>query len=1054
MRIVEPQEVRYHWLVRSLLIVFGLSVFGLVNPPNTLHAEEPIARFLGRLKEERHFGLAVVYLEQLEKAELLTPELQADLPIEKLLLLQESITTVRTMDELAKRQKEVESGWKKWLDENPEHPRRSEARLELADILLSRGQSSLDRSRSREGTEADRQSAVDAFTAARELFDSTITQLRPILEQMQGARISADDAKAVALRDKLQGEYRQAEILRGLAAKFLGECFAPSHPDFKRWLEIAETELSEVVKKTPGAREAGRHTLSLLYRGQVQALLGKVDEANDSFVRVADIEEGGVFREWRVQATAALIRLLANPEQNKYEAVMGRAEQVMKSMQNQERFQPEWINLQMAISEAQISWSKQLEAQPNTQVRARTIRNDARTTLQALARKPGQHESKAKELLASLGIEAAPKSEEAIPALKNLKQALGLANERLDQAKDDELAIAILRQQMADADPANREELAKQIETMEQGTKGKVSSAHAILRSGVNLFTKEDSRDDLNRARYLLALTSLRLDRYWDGLATAEFMARNCTSNDIAMESGRLAMFAYRKILSNDAEGRFDSLAQPLESLAQFMIEKWPNGEPTQEAIMVLVQESWKNKQWDEAVRFTSLLPSGGAASAIRRDLGVAFWGLHQEAVRDLRKQGLPESPEATQYKVRSEELSKSGFDDLTSETLDQRAVECGNCLATIYLKSNRVAEAKAILEKADVGPLAVAKNGKVELEPRVKLESLRLQLQSIVFLWIQDTQAKLDSNTIQGIVQEMQTIAKASTDGDKLLSDSLLILAKDLSDQVDQVKTPADRSKLADGIQLLMTQLVTVSSDISVLDWAGTTMLELAKRLEKQSADAAAIKSLGAAAEKAYERILAVEAQTPGSIVAAKKKPEEIALKQGICKSQAGDYQAAVALFSQFLAQNKNVNNLSAQLEAAYTLHRWAKSANTAEAWKRAMLGEGKQKNGEALIWGWGLMSKKIANQNQVLETFFESRLRLAEARFQLGAVETDPAKRSKIVDQALSDLRTTAINFPSIKTSSWFKETDDLARRIQRDLQKDQTGLASFWSNQTVAP
>ncbi len=131
---------------------------------------------------------------------------------------------------------------------------------------------------------------------------------------------------------------------------------------------------------------------------------------------------------------------------------MGRAEQVMKSMQNQERFQPEWINLQMAISEAQISWSKQLEAQPNTQVRARTIRNDARTTLQALARKPGQHESKAKELLASLGIEAAPKSEEAIPALKNLKQALGLANERLDQAKDDELAIAILRQQMADAD--------------------------------------------------------------------------------------------------------------------------------------------------------------------------------------------------------------------------------------------------------------------------------------------------------------------------------------------------------------------------------------------------------------------------------------------------------------------------------------------------------------------------------------------------------------------------------------------------------------------------
>ncbi len=76
----------------------------------------------------------------------------------------------------------------------------------------------------------------------------------------------------------------------------------------------------------------------------------------------------------------------------------------------------------------------------------------------------------------------------------------------------------------------------------------------------------------------------------------------------------------------------------------------------------------------------------------------------------------------------------------------------------------------------------------------------------------------------------------QASTGGnDKLLTNTLLVLAKDLREQLDQVKDAGDQAKLAGGIQVLLTQLAEVSDNAGMLDWAGLTMLQLATGLSEK---------------------------------------------------------------------------------------------------------------------------------------------------------------------------------------------------------------------------
>jgi hypothetical protein len=205
------------------------------------HSEEPAAKFLERLKEEGHYDQALKYLDVGVQRNRIPESMKADLGLERILILQLSLDNVRTAKEGEERLAAIEQGFKDFLNASPEHPRRGETMLKLADMYLARGTKLLteaDTENKKEGGQATstelREKARVALQLAYENFGGAVEWLRPVLEAMQGANVKPNETERLALREKLRTEYRQGEILQAITTRYLAETYPPKSPEWSQ----------------------------------------------------------------------------------------------------------------------------------------------------------------------------------------------------------------------------------------------------------------------------------------------------------------------------------------------------------------------------------------------------------------------------------------------------------------------------------------------------------------------------------------------------------------------------------------------------------------------------------------------------------------------------------------------------------------------------------------------------------------------------------------------------------------------------------------------------
>ncbi len=260
--------------VRSILL-FWLLVLGIGQVKGV--AEEPASQFIERLREEKMFDLASRYLEIYGKAGWLPESMKQDAPLERLMIIQDSLASSRTTKERDERLAALETGYKDFLAKAKNHPRASEAGLRFGNLLLDRGQRELKKidDPKTKDAEAVRKAARDAFTQAEAVFKKTQEDLASVLKDLVGANIPASDTEKIAYRRKLQGEYRQAQILQGLVLKLIATSYPTDKKEYQDWLKKAEDKLSEVISKATASTEVGAKTLSRLYGEKFRRYRGK-----------------------------------------------------------------------------------------------------------------------------------------------------------------------------------------------------------------------------------------------------------------------------------------------------------------------------------------------------------------------------------------------------------------------------------------------------------------------------------------------------------------------------------------------------------------------------------------------------------------------------------------------------------------------------------------------------------------------------------------------------------------------------------------------------------
>ncbi|MEI8212498.1 MAG: hypothetical protein WCI02_10140 [Planctomycetota bacterium] len=1023
-----------HWL---WFLVIG-SIPSMIAP-SLVRADEPAAKFLERLKDEGLYDQALKYLEISSQRNRLPASMKADLGLEKILLLQLSLKEVRSSKDVDSKLAAIENGYKEFLAGSPDHPRRGETLLKLADLYLARGGQLLEDSKAESKKDSGSAKAVELREKARvfyqqayDTFGTTVETLRPILEKMQGANVKPNETDRLALREKLQTEYRQGQILQAITLKYLAETFEPQSAEWKQRLEEADKRLNEVADKS--SRQPGAKYLSLLNRGQVQALLGQIDAARETFNRVAETDEAGIFRLWRVQAITGIVRLDSSPASGKYEAAIARGEDQWKLGDMREKDKPEWKELQLAIAEARLAWIASLDAKSD-EGKIRNIRREAREGLQSVVKKPGPLQARARDLLKDLGIEAKAVDDTKLPDTKTFAESIKAARARLDRADEGDTTIQILQRQLATANEQEKKEIEDQIRTVQDDANRDRLQAIELNQRALSLYRDDDSREDLLQTRFLQSYLYLRLKRYWESVAISEVIMRTSKGSETAQKASSFALAGLGQLIENAPSDRQASLMANLERLARYLIDHSQGTPESDQAVDILVSLALRDKRWDEAERFIAMKGTLGGEKAFL--LGRILWSQYRQNLYAHRQAKTEPTPEDLDLKQRAFKLLSASWSALTEEDISPGTLEGTNDLISFYLQEGRLDDALNVLNAPVKGAIAQA-SAIPELNPSIHVDTRRLNLQAMVQ---SAGQGKSDLSVAQ-VTSEIDTMKNLcdQTGDAAMLPRCLQNLAAELQSQLEGSKNPDQQAKLTAAFKILIDQLIGLSKDPAIIESAGAAMVVLATNLEKIPAMAASVPSLMESAEKAFEKLRGLSAADLEKI---HRKPEEILLKLAMAKRGAKNYAEAHKLFIEAL--QKNANNITIQIEAANNLQKWS-AGTDAQLLKDAMLGAEPGANKNKLIWGWGKIAQVTSKYPNFQKEFFDSRLNVARCRSLLADAQTSPPEKQKLYDAAISDISQTVVRFPELGGAATFAEFDRLLREIQQKAKKPVTGVAGL--------
>jgi hypothetical protein len=745
---------------------------------------EPYQKFLEKLRGERLFDLALVYLEDLEDEPNVSPEFKSEIDLERGILLYNAAAMLPAQNpQRTVKLDAAEKAMREFLSNRKQHPRRGEAQLSLGNLLLTRAEEA--KSKVAKPVKEDVADAVKFYSEAHLLFEETVKDLASVLDQLKGARTDSSDSAKVALRDTVRGDIRRAQLLSASAVENRGRSRAENSADWKKDLETAMTMYSDLYSKEKDI--VGIRNYALFYRSGLQESLGKVDDAIDGYQRIADLEGIDLLRTLQTQAVTELIRLLS--AQGKFQLAVERADKWENQLRPDERKTPEAMTMKLGHYKARIEWAKELEKKDKEDRNASKLRRDTRELLQSMLRVPGDHQDEVRLLMADLGVEVAEKKVEELPKVKNFADALAAATERIQGAETDAIAVATLEQQLAD--PNLPDDQKQDLQGQLSKAKGNVDQmqlqAISLLREALRRFSQGDERSQLFDARQRLAYALLKQQQPWEAIAIGEFLAYSNPRTDQGLRAGAIALAGYGELFKTNNQNQKTQLVGQLQPIAQYLVATWPDSEEAAAAASALVQLALVDKQWAKAEEFLKVIPASSPATAkLRRDAALTFYGIYLEESRNSEE----ETDDLKATRARAFTALKQAVDAITKENVGGPEIETINALVRLYLSDNQPEAAAELLAKNGVSPVELVKSKGDEIPTRVAMDTFRTALQTEISQLAGGKVAMDEATKKMGeYIDQLEAAAKKDGEGAQTLTGIYVQLARDLKDLWRQPK-------------------------------------------------------------------------------------------------------------------------------------------------------------------------------------------------------------------------------------------------------------------------
>ncbi len=1003
-----PRRSGHH--VGSLISHLAVSVLalwfvGTMGSSPVLAQGEPAADFVKRLRAAEYYDLAIKYLDRLDQYPGVDSAFMTTVPLEKAQTYIESAGVARSVERRDEAFAEAEVQLEAFLKNHPDNPRASEAHAQLGKLRLFRGSQLM----IGELDQGKRKQAREQFEAAAETFNDIIATLKGKLEQMKVANIDRDkEPEKAALRDRYRGEFLMALQNAGEAKMLAAETYKDPAKEAPKLLEQALESYTDLSEKYDNyVLGAG----AFYARGKVEQLLGKRDQAFESYTRMLEQDDAPEFRDAKVGATAGLISLMLSGEKKDYAAAIEAGEPMETSLRpNEQRTQ---IAQDLRVELARAYLAKNADEKNNKPNERKRALSEARKLLMQAKKIPGTHDESTMKLLADIGIDAT--STEAVTELPTADDPLDFAA-ALASARELFQTQQLLSDQLESL--KKQEGSDKQIEDLSASLNSMRETGIVILRRGLSMINADTEAAEINEARQFLAFLLLQEEYYRDSFVMGSSLARFAPGTDIGLSGGLIALNSAQQIISAEGTGSNFWVSQ-IKELGDFLVQKWPDNPKAASAQGISIAMALKKGDLADAKAMIDAMPASPGKAQYQRTLGLFFWN---ESLRLLSEE--KEQPANEQLTQAAKELT-TGLNQIQGGLVDADAMNAALILAKIRLRQDKPDDAVKVLDHPKYGPIKLL--SKLEAPSQDFLFDLyRTELQAVAGQMTASggDQEKLLARASQAIDQ-LQKTAQGG-EGKKKLVATFRALAVDIQAQIENAP-PARQEKLIDAFNVFLSRIAGISQDDTTLLWVGQTMLGMAESAMPEGQ----VKAAGQTADLLKTSITTFQA--------LKKKPnasDTIPYMLGKAMRLQGDYSGALKEFREILKAKPTM--IDAQEEAALTYQQWAAvlpAKYKADAYEAAVAGG---KNGT--IWGWGKISVMTQRSPAFRERFFNARYHLAECRFLQGQAAGDP-KLSKSAAGVITGL---VGLYPDMGGPDQFKKFDSLLKKIQAALGEPSVGLA----------
>jgi hypothetical protein len=1006
-----------------LFIRWLFAALAVLAVPVAGRSEEAYQRFLEKLRDEKLFDLALVYLSELETDKNVSPEFKSQIALERGLMFYSaaSLMSPKNAQRPAKLDK-AEQAIRDFLQTRKQHPRRGEAQITLGNLLLTRAEEA--KNAAGPETKEDIADAVKFYTEAHELFGETIKELAGILETMKGARTAANDTKQINYREQTYNEYQRAQLFSAMALENRGRSRVPKSPDWTKDLEAAAKLYSDMaVKETYNPIIK---TYSVFYRSGVLEQLGKLDDAADGYQRVLDTEGLDSLRMRQTEAITRLIPILTT--QNKLPVAIERGDRWDAQIRPDERQEPEVLEMRVALNRAKLLYIRELEKKDKNDKIASKLNRDVREQLRTLVRLPGAHQDEAKKLMSELGVEVAQPKATELPKVKNLGEAITAATDRIQNAES--IDLKTLRAVLDDPNFSEAEKLTKtqELHTAEAAADDGFDQAIRILQDALLRHSKKADREQIFEARQKLAYSFYRHKQPFESIAVAEMLAFSSPRTESGLQAGAIALAGFGELLNSKDEQFKLEVSDTLEPFAEYLAMTWPDSEEASMAADALVKIALRNKQWAKAEQYLKIVPPGSTAAArLLRDAGLSF----NRSYLDEKRQGTSSAEEIAASRKRAVEALSQAADSINKDAIGSAEVEVYNALAKIQLEEEQLDAAAKLVNSA----ILAVKADQDSISGRTALDSYKTALQvEIGRLAAGNVTGEMANKSIAEYIDAMEARSKKDADSVKLMEAIFVQLSRDTKELLAATKMPDRRKKLAEALIKVASEAGKKADGFSTRYWSAGTLLDLADQ-QKQ--------------EQTVAKLAAHEASNVLDSILTKSKEDAQWLPEGydvnvrilLAKSQrfGGKFQEAIDSLGEILKKRSSM--IDVQLEAAKTYQAWGDATSDLQYYKEAMEGGLPSDKGGKVIWGFGRIADKIVGKQNLVEHFFEARYELANTRFKYAKLSPADKKTSHL-KQTVKDLESTAKLYP-LSTSEKFSQFDALLKMVQKELGEEPVGL-----------